>query len=175
MRKINTGSLPESLKEILASLETIDSSIIESAYGTDDDILVLVSRNEELDGNFINPIGHEVGEEMEERNEDIGFIISDGPDRNSNQIAAYVREDPEDTREYIIPFCDRLSLDRSTMAEISEKADKEKDNSKPKKTAATLIAEHQLNDPEGVSVGDISKETGVKISTLRNLIMKRSD
>lgn len=175
MKKTNTGSLPESLKDVLDNLESTDSDAIESAYGTEEDVLVLVAQDKDLQDEFIYSIAHEVSDKMNETGEDIGFIISEGPDDLSDQKAAYVRKDPEEPREYIITFCDRLGLDRSSMAEISALADEEMESSNPRETAATLIADHQVRNPGGVSVGEVSKNTNVKISKLRELLMERSN
>lgn len=175
MKKTNTGSLPESLTAVLDNLESTDSDEIESAYGTDEDVLVLVAQDNDLQDEFIYSIASEVSDKMDETNEDIGFIISEGPDDLSNQKAAYIREDPEEPREYVMTFCYRLGLNRSSMAEISALADEEIESSKPRVMAATLIAEHQIRDPEGLSVGEVSKNTHVKISDLRESLMERSN
>lgn len=173
IEKNNIDQLPELLGDIVVELDSKDESGIEVAYGTDEDVLVLIPKSTDLEDNFINSAGDIVEKKMDDREKDIGLIISESPENYENKEAIYIRINPDEPREYVIPFCRRLGIERSEMAVISTEADKEKDCDNPKEMATVLIAENQLMSKDGVSLQKISDVTNLDLSTLRDRIMNR--
>lgn len=168
--KKNTTSLPKPLRDILDSIENEVSNKTRLAHGTDDDVLVIVSESKEIDEEFVKSIG----EKVLENDRDAGVVVGEAPDSYENNFSAYIRLNPDEPREYIIPFGVGLDMDMNDIAQVSDLADKEQGYDDAKLRSAILIYENQIDKNEGAGIEEIADVSGLDLSKIRSELMSRN-
>lgn len=120
--KIDKKTIDELSEKLINVFDEIyseheETDLIQLIYGADD-VLVVISFSEEPSPEFQEAIDNGINK----TDYLCGYVLSDGPKNYSNYTSAYIRENPENAYEYVLPICSQLGIDTTTSASIFKTA-----------------------------------------------------
>lgn len=109
--------LSHRLQEIFDSFTESYRNQVEYAYGADD-VLVIIAHQQTDDDAFIQAVGSTLTDATVI---DSGFMISHGGGEYENHTAAYIRHEPPNAYEYVLPLCSRFDLSSHQRTHVFKK------------------------------------------------------